>query len=371
MKNIEEARKEIQNIDAEIAELFSRRMAAAKYIAAYKKERGLQVFDAEQEKKVLARCEDLMKDEVLKPYYLQFVQNTMDISKKYQKHLMAGTRVAFSGVEGAFAHIAAKRIFPDSECVPLSSFEAAYLSVVEGECDYAVLPIENSYSGEVGQVMDLMFHGSLFVNGVYNMQVVHDLLGIPDADISDIRTVVSHPQALSQCRPYIKIHSFNEINEINTAVAAERVAKTNDKTLAAIGSEETAALYGLKILDHDINEKDDNTTRFAVFSRTENNDCNTKNGETFILLFRVNNVAGALADGIQVIGKYGFNMKVLRSRPIKTISWKYYFYVEAEGNPYSKIGMEMIEELKEHCDMLKVVGTFVSEDNTLKGGDRK
>ena len=146
--------------------------------------------------------------------------------------------------------------------------------------------------------------------------------------------------------------------EENTAVAAERVAEWKDKTKAAIANEATAELYGLTILDHDINESKNNTTRFAVFARTKNDISSGKEDSSFILLFRVNNVAGALAESLQVISKYGFNMRVLRSRPINTTPWKYYFYAETEGDPSSREGKEMLRELREHCDMLRVVGQY-------------
>lgn len=358
MKGIEQARKEIMEIDQQMAELFEKRMEAVRDVAMYKRERGLPVLDLDQEKRVLERNSMYIKDNILRQYYQTFMQDTMDVSKRYQERLITGAKVAFSGIQGAFAHIAALRIFPQGRLVPFDSFDSAYLSVVEGECDYAVLPIENSYAGEVGQVIDLMFHGSLHVNGVYQFSVVHNLMGLPGAEISDIRTVVSHPQALSQCQPYIRKHFFKEETEVNTAVAASKVADLGDKSLAAIASAETAAIYGLEILDHDINESKNNTTRFAVFARTENEEQSLREGSTFIMMFRVNNVAGALSDSIQVISKYGFNMNVLRSRPIKTTPWKYYFYVEAEGDPSSENGQAMINELRDHCDMLKVAGQY-------------
>lgn len=360
MKNLEESRKEIREIDYQMAVLFQKRMEEIRQVAAYKKQRGLQIYDPEQEKKIMDRNAEYITDDVLRQYYITFMGDVLGVSKKYQENLISGAKVAFSGTMGAFAHIAAKRIFPEGRHIPFHSFENAYLSVVEGECEYAVLPIENSYAGEVGQVMDLMFHGSLYVNGVYNFQIVHNLLAVPGAKLEDIRTVISHPQALSQCQPYIRQHYFREQNEVNTAVAAERVSKLGDPTVAAIASEETASLYGLEILDHDINESKDNTTRFAVFSRIKNVENTVRDGSTFIMLFRVNNVAGALADALHVISRYGFNMNVLRSRPIKTTPWKYYFYAEAEGNPSSQNGQDMIRELGDHCDMLKIVGQYTA-----------
>ena len=363
MGDLEKTREEIREIDEQMAALFQKRMEVVRDVADYKRERGLPVLDEEQEKKVLDRNTAFVTDAEIRQYYPMFMQEVMSISRKYQERLISGARVAFSGTPGAFAHIASKKIFPQGNCIAFSSFDEAYLSVVEGECDYAVLPIENSYAGEVGQSVDLMFHGILYVNGVYSLPVIHNLLAVPGARPEDIRMVISHPQALSQCQPYIRQHGYQEQTEVNTAVAAERVAKTGDPSVASIASAETASIYGLEVLDHDINESRDNTTRFAVFARTQNELSTDRDENRFIMLFRVNNVSGALADALQVISRYGFNMNVLRSRPIKTTPWKYYFYAEVEGSPTSQDGRKMVRELREHCDMLRVVGQYI------QGGD--
>ena len=257
MGDLEKTREEIREIDEQMAALFQKRMEVVRDVADYKRERGLPVLDEEQEKKVLDRNTAFVTDAEIRQYYPMFMQEVMSISRKYQERLISGARVAFSGTPGAFAHIASKKIFPQGNCIAFSSFDEAYLSVVEGECDYAVLPIENSYAGEVGQSVDLMFHGILYVNGVYSLPVIHNLLAVPGARPEDIRMVISHPQALSQCQPYIRQHGYQEQTEVNTAVAAERVAKTGDPSVAAIASAETASIYGLEVLDHDINESRD------------------------------------------------------------------------------------------------------------------
>lgn len=364
MKELEKARKEINEADQKIAKLFASRMNAVKGVAKYKIEHGLPVTDADREAEVVARGAALIEDEEIREYYVNFIKYTIELSKHYQHRLMRGVKVAYSGVEGAFAHIAATRIFPDGEHMSYGGFLAAYNAVVSGECDAAVLPIENSYAGEVGQVMDLMFGGSLYVSGVYSLKIAHNLLGVPGARIEDVKKVISHPQALDQCAGYIRRHGFDEERAINTAMAAQTVASLGDRSTAAIASAETAALYGLSVLDHDINESATNTTRFAVFSRIENENKHNENNN-FMLLFTVKNVSGALAKAIDVIGRHGFNMKVLRSRPMKELAWQYYFYVEAEGDESSEKGRAMLEELSRHCDMLKVVGTY-SDETELK-----
>ena len=357
MASIDNARKTIDEVDKQIAELFVKRMNAAKEVAQYKQERGLQIFDSVREQAILARNTNYIEEEGLKTYYAQFLQSMMDISKSYQRRLIAGTRVAYAGIPGAFANIAVRRIFPECEAVPFASFKAAYESVVDGTCDVAVLPIENSSAGEVGQVIDLMFSGGLYVNGVYSLPVIQNLLGVEGSTADDIKTVISHPQALEQCAKYINENGFEVIQSSNTAIAAREVAEKGDKSVAAIASTETAELYGLKVIDRQINEGRENTTRFAVFSTAQEKPVKTEFG-TSILMFTVLDEAGSLAKAIKALGDHGYNMRVLRSRPLKDLSWHYYFYAEAEGHISDENSKELIDALAENCKHFKIVGTF-------------
>ena len=375
--DLQESREVIRQVDEEMAKLFVKRMEAVRSVAAYKKERGLPIEDKEQEARVIKGRSALVEDPELRSFYVNFLQDTMDVSKRWQHYLMEGLRVAYSGVEGAFAHIAAGRIFPDGELESYPSFESAYEAVEKGECDVAVLPIENSFAGEVGQVLagevgqvlDLMFSGDLYVNGVYDLSINQNLLGMPGTDISQIRTVYSHPQAISQCRSYIRKHGFDAVSMANTALAAQKVAQDGDCSAAAIASEETADLYGLQILDHDINESKVNTTRFAVFSRVETKMAIRKDAGAFLLLFTVKDEAGGLAKAVNVISAYNFNMRVLRSRPMKDLPWHYYFYAEVEGDDSSENGRRMISALRGTCPGLKVVGRYTATSNIQQGGE--
>ena len=352
---LDEARKIINEVDARMAELFVQRMRAAELVYEYKKENGLPILDQKREDAVVERNAALVEDDVLKGYYMDFLKNTMAISRAYQYRMQSGLKVAYSGVEGAFAHIAAGRIFPDGNRVSYSDFKAAYDAVVNGECDVAVLPIENSYAGEVGQTMDLIFSGSLFVNGIYELEIHQNLLGLPDATVADIKKVTSHPQALSQCHDHIKLRGFATEEANNTALAAKTVAESGDKSLGAIASVETAEIYGLKVLEANINKSGENTTRFAVLSKVR---AVSDALSSSVLLFTVKHEAGSLAGAIGIIGKYGYNMTALRSRPMKKHSWQYYFYVELDGTTETENGARMLEELSRVCDRLKVAGTF-------------
>ena len=164
--SLDDARKIINAADREMAELFVRRMQAAAEIAEYKKIHGLPVTDPEREREVVAKNSGYIADSVLREYYVTFINDVMSVSRAYQTRLLNGMKIAYSGTEGAFAHIAAGKIFSCGKRVAYGNFRDAYDSVVSGECDCAVLPIENSYAGEVGQVTDMLFSGTLYLNGV-------------------------------------------------------------------------------------------------------------------------------------------------------------------------------------------------------------
>ena len=352
---LEQARKIINEADAEMAQLFIKRMRAAELVYEYKKEHGLPILDQKREEEIIEKYSALIDDEVLREYYIDYQKNVMSLSRAYQYRMQNGLRVAYSGVEGAFAHIAAGRIFPKGTRVSYCDFKAAYDAVVNGECDAAVLPIENSYAGEVGQTVDLIFSGSLFINGIYELEIRQNLLGLPDATVDDVKKVISHPQALTQCHDYIRQRGFDAEEANNTALAARVVAESKDISLGAIASAETAQIYGLKVIEANVNKSGENTTRFAVLSKVK---ATSPAPSSTVLTFTVKHEAGSLANAISIIGKYGFNMTALRSRPLKKHSWQYYFYIEIDDRIDTENGAKMLEELGKVCDRLKVAGTF-------------
>ncbi len=352
---LEEARQIINEVDSQMAELFKKRMGAVKTIYEHKSEFGLPILDQKRENEVIDKNSALVEDEVLREYYIDYLKNMMSLSRAYQYRMQSGLKVAYSGVEGAFAHIAAGRIFTEGNCVSFGDFKAAYNSVVGGECDVAVLPIENSYAGEVGQTLDLIFSGTLYINGIYELEIHQNLLGVLGATIEDIKKVTSHSQALSQCHEYIEMRGFATEEANNTAVAAKTVAKVNDKSFGAIASAETAQLYGLKVIESNINKSGENTTRFAVLSKVR---ANAPSLSSTVLMLSVKHEAGSLANAISIIGQHGYSMTALRSRPMKKHSWQYYFYIEIDGTVETANGQNMLTELNKVCDTVKVAGTF-------------
>lgn len=357
--DIAEARQNIDRIDREMAELFAERMQAAAVVAAYKEEHGLPVEDKAREAEMIARNTERLPP-AYRPYYRNFLVGTITESKRYQRLLVSGLRVAYSGVEGAFAHVATMRIFGEpGEKVACPDFATAYRSVESGACHCAVLPIENSYAGDVGQVMDLAWRGSLTISGIYDLPLSQCLLAKPGVTLAEVREVVSHPQALAQCQPYLRRQGWIQTTAVNTAVAARTVAAGERREVAVIAARETADLYGLQVLENDINEQKSNTTRFAVFSPAA---CEIKPSDNhFVLLFSCKNQPGALGDAISVISRHDYNLKCLKSHPTGVENWAYYFYAEGEGNLGTEAGQAMRRELERVCNSVRVLGSFSGE----------
>lgn len=329
MSELDQIRENINSIDEQMAQLFQKRMEMSARAADFKKERGLSIRDAERERELIDRNRRSIRDPAVAAYYVQFLRGILDLSCAYQSKLLNGMKVAYSGVKGAYGYLAARRMFPEAQLVAYPDFAAAHRAVELGEADSVVLPLENSCAGEVGAVMDLLFSGELYINQVLDMEIDHSLLGVEGA-----------------------------------AAAAEYVRRANDPTLAAIASEDAAEVFGLRVLERGINTVRTNTTRFAALSRTRSQPETTKKreDENFVLVFTVQNDAGSLAQTLNIIGAHGYNMRTLRSRPMKGLSWKYFFYVEAEGCINNTNGREMLQELSATCAKLRLVGAYYANN---------
>jgi len=363
MDSLEEARACIDSIDREIARLFEERMNQSAKVADYKIRHALPIYDAAKEASKLSKNAKLITDPVIREYYISFQKSVMYESRAYQGRIMHGMKVSYCGAPGAFAYIAAHKLFPDAELVGYPVFEDAYQACEQGLSDVCVLPVENSFAGDVGMVMDLIYSGPLSVNRMVDVEIVQNLIAVKGATMSDVRTVVSHPQALAQCAAFIRNNCLGQTEYPNTAIAAKYVAEKADKSIAAIASKETADLYGLDVLESHINTGSVNTTRFAALSALKNAPAapGKKDGQ-FLLLFTVPNEAGALAKVLNIIGAHGFNMRNLRSRPQKNLSWSYYFFAELEGNVWSEDGQDLLRQLGTLCRDLKLAGTYSAEE---------
>ena len=358
MDKLTEAREIIDEVDSRMAELFVRRMQAAELIAEHKLSHGLPVEDKVREDAMKVRLSARIPP-VYRPYYEGFLTSLITESKKYQTLLMQGMRTAFCGAAGAFAHIAAERIFPGCAAVPCPDFASAYRAVETGDCAAAVLPIENSFVGDVGTVMDLMWRGPLSVSGIYDLPLDQSLLALPGVHLEDVREVRSHPQALAQCASFLADKGWRVSEAASTASAARELAASGRRDTAVIAARETAALYGLSVLADGINDSRTNTTRFAVFTAAA---AVPRAGDGhFVLLFSTKNEPGALRDAISVIGGRHFNLKCLKSYPTGGQNWTYWFYTEGDGDLSTPAGQEMLSSLAGVCEKVRLLGSFGKE----------
>ena len=354
MDALDKARREIDAVDAELAALFERRMAAVLAVAQYKQAHGLPIFDAAREKVVLDKAEARIQDPALRPYYRDHVQNMMDVAKHYEAEVLGQNRAAYQGVEGAFAHIALKALFPHAEAVSFPTWDEVFDAVERGDAAHGVVPFENSHAGDVSAVLDLCYnHPDLWVVDVYDLPISQNLLVLPGTQLGELTHVYSHQQAIAQSETFLRQFGLPATAMANTAMAAKFVAESGDSSKAAIASVETAALYGLEVLVPSINTDGDNTTRFIVLSREK-----PTGGNRFSLLFTVDNKPGKLGEVIQIIGASGFNMESIKSRPMPHVPFEYYFYVELVGDPTADETAALLRELDRTCRTVRLLGVY-------------
>lgn len=354
MNDLNKIREQINEVDEKMLELFKQRMELAKNVALYKKENNIAIFDAVREKEVIEKNTEKLNNEELTSEYKNFIQSLMNSSKLYQRKIVYGKVVGYQGVEGAFSNICANELFDGATFKSYQSFNDVLVAIENEEIEVGVLPIENSTNGEVGEVMDGLFkHNDLYINAYYDLKVDQNLVVIPGTKIEDIEHVYSHSQAIGQCSNFLKTRHFEVHQYSNTAKAAEYVKQMGLKSIAAIASKKTAELYGLEILGENINNSDLNTTRFACVSKRY-----TSNGNRFGLFFTVKNEAGCLAKAVEIISNTGMNMTCLRSRSMKDLPWEYYFYSEISGDINNEASKKMLEELKNVCLSVRVLGSY-------------
>ena len=354
MDQLEEARRLIDRVDSQMAELFEKRMEAVAQVIRYKREHGMPILDAGREEAVIAKNTARIENEELKPYFADLLKAQMALSRQYQAAVLGRDAAAYQGVEGAFSHIALMRLFPRARAKAYASWREVFQAVEKGEAAHGVLPFENSNAGDVSDVLDLCYaHPGLYVVNVYDLPVSQNLLALPGARLSDIKEVYSHPQAIHQSEKFLQSMGLPSHSWGNTAAAAKFVAESGDITKAAIASPETAALYGLQVLVSDINTEATNTTRFIVISREK-----PQAGNRFSLLFTVDNKPGALAGVIRIIGEAGFNMECIKSRPRPGHPFEYYFYTELEGSPHGQEAKDLLARLEEACRRVRLLGIY-------------
>ncbi|MCD8221118.1 MAG: prephenate dehydratase [Clostridiales bacterium] len=373
--DLQECRKELDQIDQQIVALFEQRMKVCGAVAEYKISVGKEVYDADREQQKLETVGALAHGNYNQTAVQELFSQMMTISRRYQYEMLAengqseelgfemvdslekqGVRVVYQGVEGAYGHQAALKFFgEDADTYHVPMFEDAMVEVEEGKADYAVLPIENSSAGAVNDNYDLLIKYHNLIVGEVFLPVTHALLAGADAEISDIRTVYSHPQALAQCSQYLNEQGWHQVSFANTAVAAKKVVEDGDRTQAAVASEIAGKLYGLKVLKPAIQNNKNNTTRFLVLSRRQ---IFCKNASKISISFELPHRYGTLYN---VLGNFVYNhvnMFMIESRPIQGRNWEYRFFIDIEGNLEDIAIKNALKSIEQESRNLRILGNY-------------
>lgn len=272
-------------------------------------------------------------------------------------------KVIYQGVEGAYSHIVTKRIFPHIKGENVATFEDAVNGVIEERASYCIVPIENSSAGIVADTYDLLLKKSVVIVAEYDLHISHCLLGVKGANISDIKRVYSHPQALMQCSSYLREHpDWSQISLLNTAVSAKKVREEGDNKSAAIASELSAKIYGLDVLDSGINRNSNNTTRFVVLSKEK---IFSKNSKKLSLIFELPHKKGMLYNILSIVALNGLNLVKIESRPIPEKTFEYRFFIDIEGNLNSSNMSNVLKILEKKVTFLKILGNYCSYNDEV------
>ena len=376
MEDLQELRKQIDQIDQEMVRLFEARMDVCRQVAEYKIANGKKVLDRSRELEKLDTLGGMAHNDFNRHGIRELFQQIMAMSRKLQYQLLekegvSGSlpftridhidrkhcRVVYQGVEGAYQHQAALEYFgKDVNVFHMDTWKECMEAIKEGMADYAVLPIENSSAGEVNDIYDLLEEYENYIVGEQIIKIQHALLGVPGTKLEDIRTVFSHPQALMQCAGYLNRHpQWKQISLSNTAVAAEKAAQDGDKSQAAIAGEITAKLYGLEILEMPVNDCRFNSTRFIIVA---NRKMYEKDARKVSICFELPHVSGSLYNILSHIIYNDLNMCKIESRPIPERNWEYHFFVDFEGNLDDSAVKNAIRGIAEEAVNFKILGNY-------------
>ena len=375
MGKLEDYRREIDAIDDKIAALYAARMAVCRKIGEEKAKDCASVAVPGREKQIVNRVTADMPDEI-KIYAKQVFTALFDTSKAYQSALVPRTSavvrtlekalkeerafpvsasVACQGVEGAYSGIAAEKIFPISSITYFKNFEGVFNAVEKGLCEYGVLPIENSTAGSVNAVYDLLAQFDFHIVRSLRLKIDHNLLAKPDTKLADVREVYSHGQAIAQCAGFIEGHGLHATKYPNTAMSAEMVANSERTDVAAIASRSCAALYGLEVLEPNIQDSDNNYTRFVVISREPRV---YPGANRTSLMITTANEPGALYRVLERFYALNINLIKLESRPIPGHDFEFMFYFDLDCPFGSKALDDLLDSIDDVCESFTYFGSY-------------
>ncbi len=375
---LQKLRQEIDAIDAQLVPLFLRRMNVSAEVAEYKRQNEMPVLDPSRERALLDRLSALSGEE-FEEYTRTLYSTILDLSRSYQHRKLDGesplyreitqalettpkifpdrASVACQGVEGAYSQIAAERLFKAPNITFFHNWETVFDAIEKGMCRYGVIPIENSTAGSVKRVYDLMIDRKFRIVRTVRIKIDHNLLAKKGASLSQIREIVSHEQAISQCSAFLaSLGPGVKITRVeNTAAAARMVAQSDRTDLASLSSRSCAAQYGLSVLASAVQNNGNNHTRFiCITNQTEI----YPGADRTSLMVVTPHKPGALYRMLSRFNALGINLLKLESRPIPDRDFEFMFYFDLEASVYSPRMAQLLAELEAECDEFSYLGSY-------------
>ncbi len=371
--NLDEIRQQIDGIDKDIVELLKRRMDMSLSVAEYKINNGKKVFDSAREEAILDKV-DRLGGQYGRAARLIY-STIMEQSRALQYPLVNPSlgietrplnpdevkKVACQGVKGAYSYAAAKKLYKNAEIIFCERFADVFDAVERGDAEIGVVPVENSWAGSVHEVYDLLIERKFYIANAVDAKISHNLIGCENADISDIKKVMSHEQALRQCADFIKENGFEPIGCLNTALGVKKAAEIGDASVGAIGSSIASKEYSMKILAENIASANCNVTRFVSVS---NKFYTGEKADKISIVFSTPHKPGALYAVFSRFAAAGLNMSKIESRPIKNRNFEYLFYVDLIGKLISRDTLCTINSLSEELNEFTLIGNY--EETEIK-----
>ena len=375
MEDLVKLRDQIDSIDDQIVKLFEERMIVAEGVAAYKRSVGKPVLDKEREKSKIAKVTEKATNAFNRQGIESLFSQIMAISRmlQYQRlasertdlegfqegkmHITPETKVVYAGVPGAYAEAAMLKFFgTEIDSFNVETFGDAMEAVHKGEADYAVLPIENSSTGSVNDVYDLLSTYDNHIVGETMVKIEHALLGLPGSSLDQIKTVYSHPQGLMQCSQFLDANrDWQQVSLQNTAASAKRVVDDGNLTQAAIASKQAAKNYGMIVLKDHLNDLDNNATRFVVISHKKVFEASA---DTISICFKTLHESGSLYSVLSHFIFNSLNMTRIESRPIPGKPWQYQFFVDFSGNLKEQTVKNALHGIQSETESFRILGNY-------------
>lgn len=372
MDALEGYRKRIDEIDSEITRLFEERMDVVLKVAEYKRKNNLEIFHKGREEVVIKKNIDRLKNKDYEREIEKFYNSLMEVSRELQGRKLNREKenldikefkineediIGFQGVLGSFSEEALIDYFGENtKSKSYETFEDVFKGIDKGEIKYGILPVENSCTGGISEVHDLLIKYDFHIVGEESIKISHNLLGVKGSSLKDIKEVYSHAQGFSQSSDFLKEHKDLLLIQFkNTAISAKKVMDSKDKTLSAIASKRAAEIYNLDILKEGINNLDSNKTRFIIVAKEL---LKSKDSNKVSVVFSLEDKPGTLYKLLKYFSENNINMSRIESRPTKNEAWKYYLYIDFEGGLYNFGVLKAIDLIKLNSQYFKLLGWY-------------